>query len=280
MYCLLSGHGVSGGVTGKASQSPMLHDRRTRPVLNREVHSEGPAATTPVHLHSQQEHVLSQGETNSHLPRSSSHEGMLFSESGDFARSGSLSTQESAGSSSDLRSYSRQDTGYSSGSGSFRRQPEEHCIPPQLQVPVNMEVKEDINFLKMLARQIPNWQLLATFLDFSEEEIHEIEESYAMPEEQCFQMLKRWCTRLQEAATCSMLYSQMRKMNREDLEKLILQHATTPLPQVKTKPSSVDLEMVVGDNRTPIEDLPDIIRDLMVRKRYTRATIQVVGHKD
>ncbi len=270
------------GVTSQATRSP---GRRVNPAdvdeeVGSKIHTATPGGS------SQPEKVQSKSESQPHLHQPSKRDGDTSGLSQPEPlrlRSCSLNTLDTAGSLPNQHSYSRQDTGYSSGgqSDSLKRQPEEHSTAAELQLSVSLERREDSDFVKLLARLIPNWQLLAQNLNFSQEEIHEIEENHAMREEQCYQMLKKWSERYREEATYAVLHTEVRNMHRGDLDMLILQHVhslAAPVPPPLHE--KVDIELIVGDNHTPIDSLPHIIRGILQGNGFTHATVKVVGHNE
>lgn len=238
--------------------------------------------TAATHLHQYPGHLPVEHESKPHvLQRQKREEATGDPEMSPIcSRSYSLNSQESADSLSNLKSYSRQDTGYSS-SGQSDTPGATTKEPPELLVPLNINRKENDEFLKVLARLIPNWQLLAIKLKFNDEDIRELEMTYGMREEQCYQMLKRWAAGLHEEATFSVLHSQMRSMNRDDLQVLILEHVQSlTIPPSTQTPQRADLTIVVDDagKYTPIDDIPLLVKPVLQRHGYTHATVTVVGH--
>lgn len=174
----------------------------------------------------------------------------------------------------------RQDTGYASHPEELGV-PENQNIPAALYEPLDLSQKHTIDLLKRLAVLIPNWQELAHQLGLDDQEIEALDTNYVMWQEQCFQMLKTWIEK-DDNASCAKLVKELRNMHRPDLETLIHQHMeqlSKPTTGISTLTDDANQWVVdiktLGDR---IENIHISIKALLEHK-YKTATIRVSYNK-
>ena len=190
----------------------------------------------------------------------------------------SFSSMDSAASEDSLThppSYRRQDTGYASNPDLSMERRDDHRLPTKLQQPLDMDRPEVREFVKKLARLIPDWRRLAFQFGFSEQEADTIETNYVMPEEQCYQMLSLWPQKYN--ALYSTLVEKLRKMQWDDLETMIVQHVESLAVPAQLPIHAGVLELTVDAGNA--DTLPCMIRALLKEYDYASVTVKIVGNK-
>jgi len=168
----------------------------------------------------------------------------------------------------------RQDTGYASHAEELGV-PEKQNIPAALYEPLDLSQKHTIDLLKRLAVLIPNWQKLAHQLGLDDQQIEALDTNYVMWQEQCFQMLKAWIEK-DDNASCAKLVEELRNMHRPELESLIHQHMeqlSKPMTGI-TMEYDIDLKNLGESWGVTSYQLGEVFRK-KEREGFTSAKIQV-----